>query len=141
MSCSRGLPESCVMMTLSRSTVRMRSRITRYWLMGTSSESSCFPPSPGPSLLARPASLLERGERIPAARPLLPAALGDDRIEHQRRVADHGMVDAVLLVDVGGVVGGMDDGLARRHAGPERGAGEARARGQPRPGLRHARGG
>src|SRR6516164_9809255 len=107
MSCSRGLPESWVMMTLSRSTVRMRSRITRYWLMGISSESRCFPHSASHPFLAA-ATFLERGERIAAARPLLPADFGDDRIEHQRRVADHGMVDAVLLVDVGGVVGGMD---------------------------------
>ncbi len=36
--CSRGLPESWVMMTLSRSTVFIRSRMTRYWLSGVSSE-------------------------------------------------------------------------------------------------------
>src|SRR5262249_52285624 len=67
--------------------------------------------------------LLERGERIAAAGPLLPADLGDDRVEHQRGVADYGMVDAVLLVDVGGVVGGMDDGLAGGPAGPPPGTG------------------
>ena len=50
--CSRGLPESCVMMTLSRSTVRIRSRITRYWLSGVSSESRNFAHSPSQAFLA-----------------------------------------------------------------------------------------
>src|SRR5260221_1761337 len=84
-------------------------------------------PSRQPSLFGGRDFLLERGERIAAARPFLPADLGDERIEHQRSIADHGMVDAVLLVDVGGVVGGMDDGLAGGKARSGRGGGEARA--------------
>src|SRR6516164_5029110 len=89
MSCSRGLPESWVMMTLSRSTVRMRSRITRYWLMGISSESSCFPHSASHPFLAAATSSLSEASALPPPAPFCR-----------------------LLVDVGGLVGGMDDGLA-----------------------------
>src|SRR5258708_34424506 len=92
-----------------------------------------------PSLFGRRDFLLERGERIAAARPFLAADLGDERIEHQRSIADHGMVDAVLLVDVGGVVGGMDDGLAGGPPRSGRGAGGAPAARPPQtrfsPGL------
>ena len=35
--------------------------------------------------------------------------------QHQLGVADDGVVDVVVLVDVGGIVGGVDHGLARRH--------------------------
>src|SRR5215831_17440011 len=69
MSCSRGLPESWVMMTLSRSTVRMRSRITRYWLMGTSSESRCFPHSASHSFLAAATSSLSEASELPPPAP------------------------------------------------------------------------
>jgi hypothetical protein len=47
------------------------------------------------------------------------------------------MVDPVLLIDVGGVVGGVDNRLAGRHAGPERRAGEARTDGQHEIGFGH----
>src|SRR5262249_40995010 len=133
----RGLPESWVMMTLSRSTVRMRSRDHAVLVDGDFLGVEMLSPFSEPRLLSRRDFLLERGERIAAAGPLLPADLGDDRVEHQRSVTDHGMVDAVLLVDVGSVVGGMDDGLTDGHAGPERGAGEARTDGQHEIGFRH----
>jgi hypothetical protein len=67
----------------------------------------------------------------------LPTDFGNDRVEYQRGVADHRMVDPILLIDVGGVVGGMDDRLAGRHAGPERRAGETRADGQHEIGFGH----
>ena len=88
------------MMTLSRSTVRIRSRITRYWLIGISSEFEELGPFAEPGLLAGRDLLLERGERVAAAGALLLRHLRDQRVEHQRGVADHGMIDAVLLVDV-----------------------------------------
>src|SRR5215472_3517653 len=111
------------MMTLSRSTLRMRSRITRYWFLGI----ELLVPFSEPGFLRGGHLLLERGERVAPACALLPADLGDDLIEHQRGIADHGMVDAVLLVDIRGVIGRMDNRLAGRHARAERGAREARA--------------
>jgi hypothetical protein len=65
------------------------------------------------------------------------STLGDDGIEHQRGVADHRMRHRVLLVDVGSVVGGMHDGLARRHAGSERRLGQAGTHGKDEIGLGH----
>ena len=81
--------------------------------------------------------LLEGGERVGPARALLPAHLGDEGIEHQRGIADHGVVDAVFLVDIRGVVGRMDDCLTRRHSGAERGSGEARPDRQDEIGIGH----
>ena len=43
---------------MSRSTVRMRSRITRYWLIGTSSESKCLAHSASHAVLAAAISSL-----------------------------------------------------------------------------------
>src|SRR5579875_2202498 len=80
-SCSRGEPESCVMMTLSRSTVFIRSPMTRYWLIGTSS---------------------------------LAADLLDERVDHERRVADQSLVGATVFMDIGRIVGRMDHRLALR---------------------------
>src|SRR5262249_44042943 len=57
-----------------------------------------------PFLLGRGHLLLERSERVGAARTLLAADLGDDGIEHERRIPDDRMIDAVLLVDVRGVI-------------------------------------
>ena len=84
-----------------------------------------FRPFAEPSLFPGRDLLLERRERVAAARPLLARHLGDQRIEHQRRVAHQGVIGAILLVDVARVVGGMDDGLVRRHARAERRTREA----------------
>jgi hypothetical protein len=53
------------MMTLSRSTVRMRSRITRYWLIGISSDSSCLPHSVSHAVLATATSSLSAASAFP----------------------------------------------------------------------------
>ena len=68
-NCSRGLPESWVMMTLSRSTVRIRSRITRYWLIGISSESRCFAHSASQAFLAAAISSLSAASALPPPPP------------------------------------------------------------------------
>ena len=60
-----------------------------------------------PGLLGVRHLLLQRRKRIAAARPLLPRYLGDQRVERERRVAGHGVIDAVFLVDVARLVGGM----------------------------------
>ena len=67
--CSRGLPESCVMMTLSRSTVRIRSRITRYWLSGVSSESRNLAHSPSQAFFPAATSSLSEVNALPPPGP------------------------------------------------------------------------
>ena len=88
------------MMTSSRSTVRIRSRITRYWLIGTSSEFELLRPFLQPCLLDRRDLVLERGQRAVRLRLPLAADLLDQRVDHQGRVADERMIGAVVLVDV-----------------------------------------
>ena len=126
------------MMTLLRSTVRIRSRITRYWLSGVSSELRNFAHSSSQAFLAAATSSLSEANALPPPPgPFCRDDLGDQRVEHQRRVADHSVIGAVLLVDVARVVGRMDDGLAGRHARPERRLGEARADREHQIGLGH----
>ena len=93
-SCSRGLPESCVMMTLSRSTVRIRSRMTRYWLIGVSSESRCFAHSASQAFLIGGDLVLERGERLAAAALRWRLDLRDQRVDDQRGIADQAEIGA-----------------------------------------------
>jgi hypothetical protein len=57
---------------------------------------------PGP--FCRCHFFLERRKRVTPTGTLLPAYLGDQRIEHQGGVADERMLDAVFLVDVGSLV-------------------------------------
>jgi hypothetical protein len=64
------------MMTLSRSTVRIRSRITRYWLSGVSSESRNFAHSPSQAFLAAATSSFSEASALPPP-PLLAADLHD----------------------------------------------------------------
>ena len=53
------------MMTLSRSMVRMRSRITRYWFIGVSSESKCFAHSPSHAFFTEAISSLSEASALP----------------------------------------------------------------------------
>ena len=57
------------MMTLSRSTVRIRSRITRYWLSGVSSESRNFAHSPSHAFLAAAISSFSEVNALPPPGP------------------------------------------------------------------------
>ena len=95
------------------------SRMTRYWLSGVSSELRNFAHSSSHAFLPAATSSLSEAERVAAAGAFLLGDFGDQRFDHQRGVADHGVIGAIFLVDVAGIVGGMDDGLARRHDGPE----------------------
>ena len=67
--CSRGLPKSCVMMTLLRSTVRIRSRITRYWLSGVSSELRNFAHSSSQAFFPDATSSLSEVNALPPPGP------------------------------------------------------------------------
>src|SRR5258708_39329947 len=107
------------MMTLSRSTLRMRSRITRYWLIRHFLGIELLVPFREPGFLGGGHVLLEGGERVGSACALLPADLSDEGVEHERGIANHRMVDAVFLVDIRGVVGRMNDRLTRRYARAE----------------------
>jgi hypothetical protein len=57
-----------------------------------------------PGLLPVATSSLREASALPPPGPS-GATFGDQRIEYERRVADHGMIDSVFLVDVAGVVG------------------------------------
>ena len=82
------------MMTLSRSTVRIRSRITRYWLIGVSSESKCLAHSACQAFLAAAISSLSELQRVRAAAALPAADFFDHGLDDERRVAGHADVGA-----------------------------------------------
>ena len=67
----------------------------------------------------------------------LTADLLDQRVDDEAGVADEAECYGVILVDVAGVVGRVDDGLAGRYARPERRPGQARADGENEVGARH----
>ena len=134
-SCSRGLPESWVMMTLSRSSVRIMSRMTRYWLIGVSSESRCLLHSARQAFLPAAMSSFRSASVLPPLPRLCRLSSAMSASSTSAGIADHRMLDAIFLVDVGCVVAGMNDGLARRHGRPEIGAGQARADGKDKIGA------
>src|SRR5262249_52285626 len=139
MSCSRGLPESWVMMTLSRSTLRMRSRITRYWLMGTSSESRCFPHSASHPFLAAATSSLSEASALPPPAPFCrPTSAMTASSTSAASPITAWSTRYSLLMSAASLVEWMmvlPAGPPGPH--PGRGAGEARADGQHEIGLRH----
>ena len=136
-SCSRGLPASCVMITLSRSTWRIRSRITRYWLIGTSSESRCFAHSASHACLIPAISSVSAARAVLRLRRPHAVELRDQRIDDKLRITYERKIGLRILVDVGRVVGGMDDRLAFGQRGPERGLGQARTDRKDQIGPRH----